>query len=62
MLPGLQQGLSEKQIATVLKISQHTVHSHTKKLYRHYGVQSRGELLALWIRTDLPVRELSRWR
>lgn len=45
-LRGLARGLSEKQIAAELRISQHTVHDHVKALHRHFDVQSRGELLA----------------
>ncbi|MFP3938616.1 MAG: hypothetical protein ACLFVW_09785 [Phycisphaerae bacterium] len=27
-------------------MSPHTVHDHVKRLHRHFGVSSRGELLA----------------
>ncbi|WP_438030101.1 response regulator transcription factor [Sorangium sp. So ce233] len=46
-LRGLSRGLSEKEIAAELRISPHTVHDYVKALHRHFGVQSRGELLAL---------------
>jgi DNA-binding CsgD family transcriptional regulator len=49
VLATLLQGRSEKQIARVLAISQHTVHDYVKTLYRRYGVNGRTELLALWI-------------
>jgi pSer/pThr/pTyr-binding forkhead associated (FHA) protein len=42
----LLQGLSEKQVATQLKLSQHTIHTHTKNIYRALGVHTRAELLA----------------
>jgi DNA-binding CsgD family transcriptional regulator len=42
-------GDSEKQIAGKLGISQHTVHVYVKRLYRHYDVNSRGELLARFV-------------
>jgi DNA-binding CsgD family transcriptional regulator len=45
-LAHLAWGLSEKQIAEKLAISQHTVHDYVKELHRRFGVQSRGELLA----------------
>jgi DNA-binding CsgD family transcriptional regulator len=45
----LLRGLAEKEIAYELKISQHTVHVYIKQLHRMYKVESRGELLALWI-------------
>jgi hypothetical protein len=40
-------GRSEKQVADDLHLSPHTVHEYVKALYRHFGVQSRSELLAL---------------
>ena len=42
----LMEGDGEKQIATRLGISQHTVHYHVRELYRRFGVSSRGKLLA----------------
>jgi DNA-binding CsgD family transcriptional regulator len=45
-LTGLARGLSEKQLAAELGISLHTLHGYVKELHRHFGVQSRGELLA----------------
>jgi DNA-binding NarL/FixJ family response regulator len=42
----LLAGDSEKQVAHKLKLSQHTVHVYAKSLYKHFGVSSRGELLA----------------
>jgi DNA-binding CsgD family transcriptional regulator len=46
-LDGLVRGRSEKQVAAALGLSPHTVHDHVKALYRHFGVDSRGALLAL---------------
>jgi pSer/pThr/pTyr-binding forkhead associated (FHA) protein len=43
----LVRGLSEKEIARKLEISQHTVHHHIRDIYRILNVHSRGELLAL---------------
>ena len=48
VLSSLRQGLAEKQIARRLGISQHTVHVYIKRLYAHYDVCSRTELLAIW--------------
>lgn len=45
-LRALARGLGEKQIAAELGLSPHTVHDHVKRLHRHFGVASRGELLA----------------
>lgn len=42
----LLEGDSEKQIAFKLKVSPHTVHSHVKRLHKHFAVASRGELLS----------------
>jgi DNA-binding CsgD family transcriptional regulator len=46
----LLTGLSEKEIAKNLKISRHTVHVYVKSLYKRFNVNSRGELLAKWVR------------
>jgi DNA-binding CsgD family transcriptional regulator len=45
-LAGLEAGDSEKQVAARLELSPQTVHDYVKSLYRHFGVHSRGELLA----------------
>jgi len=44
-----KQGLSEKEAAGRLGISRHTVHVYVKSLYRKLGVNSRAELMSLWI-------------
>ena len=41
----LLQGDSEKQVAYRLGISRHTVNHHVQRLYRRFGVHSRGELM-----------------
>ncbi len=48
----LLAGDGEKQVAAALGISQHTVHDHVKRLYKRFGVCSRSELLARFVRTD----------
>lgn len=45
----LLMGDSRKQIAVKMNLSPHTVSDHMKSLYRLYGVNSRGELLSLFI-------------
>ena len=45
----LLAGLSEKEAASRLGLSRHTVHEYTKALYRAFGVHSRGELLAQFV-------------
>jgi DNA-binding CsgD family transcriptional regulator len=46
----LLNGDGEKQIASRMKISQHTVHGYVKSVYRRFNVSSRAELLSLWVR------------
>jgi len=45
----LLDGLPEKQVAARLKISPHTVHNHTRKIYLAAKVGSRAELLANFV-------------
>ena len=45
----LLEGLSERQVALQLEVSQHTVHSYVKAIYRAHGVNARSELLALYV-------------
>lgn len=42
----LLHGLIEKEVATRLKISVHTVHDHTKAIYKALSVSTRGELIS----------------
>jgi DNA-binding CsgD family transcriptional regulator len=49
-LERLLLGDSEKQIAAHLGVSRHTVHVYVKALYKGFGVCSRGELLARFVR------------
>src|SRR6185312_14752463 len=46
----LLNGDSEKQTAARMAISQQTVHQYVKGLYEHFGVSSRAELLAFFLR------------
>jgi DNA-binding CsgD family transcriptional regulator len=46
----LLAGNAEKQIAAQLSISKHTVHVYVKSLYKRFGVNSRSELLAKWVK------------
>ena len=54
-LAWLARGSSEKQIAAGLSLSPHTVHDYVKALHKHFGVSSRGELLALCLGSGAPV-------
>ena len=49
-LTALLQGDSEKQIAARLGLQRSTVHGYVRELYRQYGVRSRGELMARFVR------------
>lgn len=50
----LLAGDSEKQVAARLGLSRHTVHVYVKTLYRRFGVSSRGELFARFVRRARP--------
>ena len=50
-------GMSEKEVATRLEISQHTVHNHVKEIYRKMNVNSRSELLALFVEAAKALRK-----
>jgi DNA-binding CsgD family transcriptional regulator len=45
----LLRGLSEKEVAARLHLSSHTVHVHTKNIYRALDVHSRAELLTRYL-------------
>ena len=48
-LEHLLGGMSEKQIASRLRLSPNTVHHYVKSIHRHFGVSRRSELLARWV-------------
>ncbi|HMO16388.1 MAG TPA: helix-turn-helix transcriptional regulator [Pirellulaceae bacterium] len=48
-LDGLLAGLSEREIAARLKVAPTTIHTYIGKLYEHFGVKSRGELLSYYV-------------
>ena len=50
VLACILEGDGDKQIATRLGLSTNTVNHYAKAIFRHFGVQSRPELLARWIR------------
>jgi DNA-binding CsgD family transcriptional regulator len=49
-LAELKLGRTESQIAKRMRVSYHTVHSHTMAVYRHFGVRSRAQLMARWMK------------
>jgi len=46
----LLDGQSEKQVATAMNLGARTVHAYVTRLYEHFRVSSRAELLAYFIR------------
>jgi len=48
LVPMLVEGKSEREIAETIGRSRHTVHDHTKRIYRAFGVHTRVELAARW--------------
>jgi DNA-binding CsgD family transcriptional regulator len=42
------RGYSAKEIARSLMVSQHTVRTHLKNIFRKWGVHSKAELAGLW--------------
>ena len=46
----LLEGQSEKQVASALNLGTRTVHDYVTRLYEHFRVSSRAELLAYFIR------------
>jgi DNA-binding NarL/FixJ family response regulator len=50
MLDALLDGLSEKEAADRLSISPYTAHEYITALYRRFGVHSRSDLMACFIR------------
>jgi DNA-binding CsgD family transcriptional regulator len=46
----LLEGRSEKEVAAAMHIGSRTVHDHVTRLYEHFRVSSRAELLAYFIR------------
>lgn len=46
----LLEGQSEKQVASVLGLGTRTVHDYVSRLYEHFHVSSRAELLAYFVR------------
>ena len=46
----LLEGDGDKQVAKRLGISAYTVNQYVKVIFAHFGVQSRTELLARWVR------------
>lgn len=53
----LLEGDGDKQVAARLGLSPLTVNSHTKAIYRHFGVTGRTELLARWVKRGSGVGE-----
>jgi DNA-binding CsgD family transcriptional regulator len=52
----LLEGDGDKQIAARLGLTRHTVNQYAKAIFRYFGVDSRAELLARWVRRGFPAR------
>ena len=50
----LLEGDSEMQIAIRLNLTPQTDHQYAKAVYRHFNINSRPQLLAIWIRRTRP--------
>ena len=46
----LLEGDTDKQVGLRLGLPRHTVNQYTKRVFAHFGVGSRAELLARWVR------------
>ncbi|MFG0285935.1 MAG: LuxR C-terminal-related transcriptional regulator, partial [Phycisphaerales bacterium JB039] len=62
VLQGLLAGQTYNQIARALGVSYHTVHLHTKKLYKQHNVHSRTELQAMLCATNSVHITANDWR
>ena len=49
-LERLLAGDSEKQVAAALRVAPATAHEYVGRLYEHFGVASRAELMAYFLR------------
>jgi DNA-binding NarL/FixJ family response regulator len=54
----LLEGQSEKQVASSLQLGTRTIHDYVTRLYEHFQVTSRAELLAYFIRRTPAPRSL----
>jgi DNA-binding NarL/FixJ family response regulator len=48
----LLRGLAEKEVASRLRVSEHTIHNHVRNIYRTFDVHSHPELMAFLLRGD----------
>jgi DNA-binding CsgD family transcriptional regulator len=52
----LLEGRSEKEVAAALQLAPRTVHDYVARLYEHFRVSSRAELLAYFVRRTPQLR------
>jgi pSer/pThr/pTyr-binding forkhead associated (FHA) protein len=50
----LAEGQTEKEVASLLKLKPHVVHSHVKEVYRRLGITSRAQLVVWYWRGEVP--------
>ncbi len=46
------EGLSNKEIADKLKVSEQTVKAHLHRIYKKFGISSRTQLVSIFLETD----------
>ncbi|PMP97066.1 MAG: hypothetical protein C0169_04040 [Thermodesulfobacterium geofontis] len=46
------QGLSNKEIADKLNISEQTVKAHLHRIFKKFGISSRNQLISIFLETD----------
>lgn len=56
----LLEGMSEKEVAREMELSVKTVHEYVGMIYKHFQVNSRGELMAYFIRRAPELRQETR--
>lgn len=54
ILQMLANGLTDKEVAVRLRISQRTVRTHVERLYIANGIHTRTNAVALWLRSPGP--------
>jgi DNA-binding CsgD family transcriptional regulator len=45
------RGLGDKAIADTLGVAPRTIRTHLERLFREYGLSSRSEAVAVWLRS-----------
>jgi DNA-binding CsgD family transcriptional regulator len=59
VLEHLLDGLGEQEVAAKLNLSPFTVHNHVKAIYKKLDVNTRAELLAMFVAEEKKPRKAS---